>query len=114
MIIFEFIILALASFRFTRLIVFDQITSFIRKPFFTEEEVVEQGELAIYYTPYPNGIRGWIGELLNCYWCTGIWVAMIVYTLYFFFPYVMWHIMLIMAIAAVAAIVESILQKLIN
>ncbi len=22
-----------------------------------------------------KGLRKWIGELLSCYWCTGVWVS---------------------------------------
>ncbi|MEH7255563.1 DUF1360 domain-containing protein, partial [Neobacillus niacini] len=40
--LFTFILLALASFRLTRLIVFDKITEFIRQPFF--DEIKEENE----------------------------------------------------------------------
>ena len=109
---FDLFVLSLASFRMTRLIVYDQITLFIRKPFFIEEEMEEDGE--VYYVPYPRGIRGWIGSLLNCYWCTGMWVTILLYIVYTCVLTETMHVILIFAIAGIAAIIESIVQKIIN
>ena len=71
------LVLGLAVFRLTRLIVFDKIMEPFRRPFFTEiEEKDEQGKVEIYLIPKEKGIRSWIGELLSCYWCTGFWVSL--------------------------------------
>ncbi|MFL6561249.1 MAG: DUF1360 domain-containing protein, partial [Bacillus sp. (in: firmicutes)] len=62
------IILSLASFRLTRLFVFDKITEFIREPFFNEiKEVDEYGEIEVYYLPKEKGVKKFFGELLSCY-----------------------------------------------
>ena len=54
----EFTLLGLASFRLTRLMVFDKITGFIRNIFIKEiEEIDEKGEKAIYLIP-----KEWSGE----------------------------------------------------
>ena len=58
------IVLGLAVFRLTRLIVFDKIMEPFRRPFFTEiEEKDESGKAEIYLIPKEKGIHSWIGEL---------------------------------------------------
>jgi hypothetical protein len=101
------IIISLASFRLTRLIVFDKITEFIRAPFF--DEVIEEGE--VFLVVKPKGIKKWIGEMLSCYWCTGMWASTLLvagntYFSPFFTPF-----SLILAIAAIASVIETIISK---
>lgn len=109
----EFILLSLASFRLTRLIVYDKITAFLRKPFFDEvEEKNEKGEVEIYIIPKKSGIKGWIGELLSCYWCTGIWSAIIIVAALFFFPYWSNPVIVVLAVAGLASLIETIVQRL--
>ncbi|MCM3110435.1 DUF1360 domain-containing protein [Lederbergia lenta] len=108
----DFIIFGLAVFRLTRLVVYDRITSFVRAPFMKEyKETSEQGEQEIYLIPREHGLRGFIGELLSCYWCTGIWAAMGIWFLYDFMPKVAEPVIIILAIAGIAAIVETIIQS---
>ncbi|WP_423801517.1 DUF1360 domain-containing protein [Neobacillus sp. SAB-20_R2A] len=111
----QLLLLALASFRFTRLIVFDKITEFLRNPFFDEvEEVNAEGEVEIYYIPKKFGIRRFMGELLSCYWCTGIWSSAILVGISFLFPVWAEPIILILAVAGMAAIIETIIQYFIG
>ncbi|PWW19152.1 uncharacterized protein DUF1360 [Cytobacillus oceanisediminis] len=108
----ELIILSLASFRLTRLIVFDKITQFIRKPFLEEvEEKGEDGETEIYLVIKKGRIRGFFGELLSCYWCTGVWSAIFLCTLYVFLREWAVPVLLVLAVAGLAAIIESLLQR---
>jgi|SRR5690554_2046386 len=105
--IIDLIVLILASFRLTHLIVFDQITSFIREPFMivkTKEN--DAGELEEYVEIKGNGLRSLIGTILSCYWCAGIWCSVLVVILYFFVP-LMYPLLLILAIAGAAAFLES-------
>lgn len=107
----NFTILALASFRLTRLIVFDKITEFLRDPFFDEvEEENEDGTREVYYLPKGTPIKKFIGELLSCYWCTGVWVSAAVVVGYLLLPIVFVPIILVFAVAGLAAILESIVQ----
>ncbi|MEC1523974.1 DUF1360 domain-containing protein [Neobacillus niacini] len=107
----NFTILALASFRLTRLIVFDKITEFLRAPFFDEiEEENEEGTIEVYYLPKGTPIKKFIGELLSCYWCTGVWVSGVVVCGYLFLPAVFMPIILVFAVAGLAALVETIVQ----
>lgn len=109
----DFLLLSLASFRLTRLIVYDKITAFLREPFFDEvEEKNEKGEVEIYIIPKKSGLRGWIGELLSCYWCTGIWVATFIVAIVYFFPYWSSPIIAVLAVAGLASLIETIVQRL--
>ncbi|MDE3838244.1 sporulation protein [Bacillus methanolicus] len=113
--IWNVILMGLASFRLTRLIVFDQITYFFRKPFFDEiTEINQNGENEVYLEPKQYGFKKWMGELLSCYWCTGIWVSMFVIFLYFFAPVAGKVIILIMAVAAIGSIIEVIISKILG
>ncbi len=111
----EFLILAFASFRLTRLMVFDKITGFIRRPFHREvEEINENGESEIYIEIKGKGLRAWIGELLSCYWCTGIWCTAILYGLWLIWPLGAEPLIIILAIAGLAGMIESIVGRLVE
>ncbi|MCM3568569.1 DUF1360 domain-containing protein [Neobacillus mesonae] len=103
----DLIIIILASFRFTHLIVFDDITSIIRKPFVTtSNEKDALGELVQNIEIRGTGIRHFIGSILSCYWCCGLWCSIVVVLIYFYFP-VTFPIFLILAVAGAAAVIES-------
>ncbi|OIK11169.1 sporulation protein [Bacillus sp. MUM 116] len=108
----QFIILGLAAFRLTRLLVFDKITEFLRNPFFTEViEENDQGEIEVYYVPKETPIKRFFGELLSCYWCTGIWSSTALVLLNYFYPDISAPIVMILAIAGFASILETIVQN---
>ncbi|MFP5110954.1 DUF1360 domain-containing protein [Bacillaceae bacterium C204] len=105
------LLLSLASFRLTRLIVFDKITEFIRVPFFNEiKEETEDGEIEVYYLPKEKGLKKFFGELLSCYWCTGIWTTTGIISISLLYPDFSFPIILILGVAGFASIIESIVQ----
>src|SRR4051794_5022771 len=109
--ILELIILGLSSFRLTRLLVFDKITAFIRTPFIDEiEEIDENGNKETYLIAKSGIVRGFLGELLSCYWCTGIWSSIALCTLYMTAPSFAIPVLLVLAVAGFGAIIESIIQ----
>jgi hypothetical protein len=111
----DFILLGFASFRLTRLIVFDKITDFLRRPFITEtEEKDEAGEIITYIEVKGTGLRAWIGELLACYWCTGVWCSAFIYLMWFFYFEQIGPVIIILAIAGFAAIIELIVSRFID
>lgn len=113
--VFEFVLLALASFRLTRLIVFDKITTFLRRPFFQEvKEEDEEGVIEVYYLPKDTPIKKFIGELLSCYWCTGIWSSIALVLIFYLIPAYSHPIILVLAIAGLASILECMIQLLID
>ncbi|MGM7636165.1 DUF1360 domain-containing protein [Bacillus sp. Hm123] len=115
MTVLEMLIFILASFRLTRLMVFDEITELLRRPFFVEVmEKTGNGELETFIVPKEKGVVGFLGRLLSCYWCTGVWVAAFWVLFYFCFPLIAEPLLLIFAIAGGAALVETVVQYLIK
>lgn len=111
--VFNFCLISLAVFRLTRLIVFDKITAFLRSPFMMDYEVTnDDGEIETYLIPREHGIRGWIGELISCYWCTGIWVTLCLFFIQQAYPIVGNPLIIILAIAGVAALIEAVLHAI--
>lgn len=109
------LLLSLASFRLTRLIVFDKITEFIREPFFDEiKEENADGEIEVYYLPKKKGAKRFFGELLGCYWCTGIWAATIIVALFFLIPSIAFPFIIILAVAGLGSIFETFVQNFIE
>ncbi|KAB2496440.1 DUF1360 domain-containing protein [Priestia endophytica] len=105
------LLLVLATFRLTRLIVFDKITFFIRRPFHEiVEETLEDGSVTTYIKMKGTGLRRWIGELLSCYWCTGMWCAIGLYALYSIYPDISFPFLFVLAIAGIAGIIESFVE----
>ncbi|QGQ44698.1 DUF1360 domain-containing protein [Metabacillus sediminilitoris] len=111
----QIIIFAFASFRLTRLIVFDKITAFIRSPFHKEvEQKDDDGVVVVFLEIKGKGLRAWIGELLSCYWCTGMWCSAFLYGAWIFWPQGAEPLILILAIAGAAGMIETVVMKLID
>jgi hypothetical protein len=109
----QFILLSLASFRLTHLIVFDNITAFLRRHFHQEiTETEEDGTTSTYIVVKGTGIRKWFGELLSCYWCTGIWCTAFLCASWWIWPSGVEPLVIILAIAGCAAIIETIVLKI--
>ncbi|MFE7063532.1 DUF1360 domain-containing protein [Sutcliffiella sp. NPDC057660] len=110
-----FLLLGLASFRLTRLIITDKITNFLRKPFIEEvEEVNGNGETETYVLIKGKGLRGFFGELLSCHWCTGMWVTAGLFFLFYLYPLAGKPMLVILAAAGLAGIIESIINRIID
>ena len=97
-----YIMLILASYRFTHLIVFDKITEFIRKPFMKKINVKTADGTKSKEVP-----ASMFGYLLKCYWCAGIWSAIILGAAYLLFPKVTFVFILIFSIAGGQSILET-------
>ncbi|WP_085992587.1 DUF1360 domain-containing protein [Oceanobacillus senegalensis] len=110
-----FLLFVLAAFRLTRLFVFDKITAFIRAPFHEEmEESEPDGSVVTYIQIKGTGLRYWIGELLSCYWCSGIWCSGLLIGLYYIWPEGTEVLISILAIAGAAGIIETLVGRLMN
>ncbi|GED60984.1 DUF1360 domain-containing protein [Brevibacillus formosus] len=103
----DLIILVLASFRLTHLIVFDEITSFLRNPFYQVLYVPDESGQMVRDFQFKGGrVRQWIGRLLSCHWCVGIWVGALIVALYMYVP-AAYPLLLLLAIAGAAAVIET-------
>lgn len=108
----ELFLFILGTFRMTRLIMYDSITAFLRKPFHEiVEETLPDGTVQSFLHIKGIGLRHWIGELLSCYWCTGIWCAAILYIGNIFCPIIFHPLLMILAIAGGASFIEWAVEK---
>lgn len=92
---FDFILLALATFRLIRLFVYDSVTNFVRD----------------HFAQYKTGPGKTLRNLINCPWCTGIWMALIV-TFFYFATSLAWYPILLLALAGTASFVQITILKI--
>ena len=98
----SYIMLILASYRLTHLIVFDKITEFIRKPFMKKIEIETDHGNQVKEVP-----KSLFGYLLNCYWCAGVWSAVLLGGCFLLFPKWASILIFILSIAGAQAIIET-------
>ncbi|WP_185806870.1 DUF1360 domain-containing protein [Bacillus sp. HMF5848] len=98
----QYLMVILASYRLTHLIVFDKITEKIRDPFM---------KLTTFHTPEGDKRKkipkNLFGYLLNCYWCTGVWSAIFLGGGFILFHDVFKLIIFILSIAGAQAVIET-------
>ena len=87
--IFDLVILTLAIFRVTRLFVYDEITNFLRD----------------FFAKWKNWLSKSLSELINCPWCTWIWVSLILTFMYYISP-IFWTFLLILAMASIVSFLQ--------
>ncbi|MEC1613433.1 DUF1360 domain-containing protein [Bacillus mojavensis] len=109
---FSLFLLSLAVFRLARLLVFDTIMAPLRSLFHEEKEEKDaDGNVETYIVIKGTGIRAFIGELLSCYWCTGVWCAVFLILCQALIPQVAQWLILLLAIAGLAGIIETLVSK---
>jgi hypothetical protein len=84
---FDALMLAFATFRITRLVVYDKIARWFRELFADRREYEKDGKIWVEVTPAPRGFRHSVYDLLQCPWCIGIWAALVVTVIYFVYPW---------------------------
>lgn len=104
--LFDFAIIVLATYRLTRLFVYDKITQFVRNWFLDQVAVVDDlGQVTVVREKPARGPRLTLSELLDCPWCFGIWAALAVSFLYFL-SYFAWYPIFMLAVAGLATFVH--------
>ncbi|APH68065.1 sporulation protein YjcA [Bacillus spizizenii] len=105
-------LLSLAVFRLARLLVFDTIMAPLRSLFHEEKEEKDaDGNIETYIVIKGTGVRAFIGELLSCYWCTGVWCAGFLILCQALIPQIAQWLILLLAIAGLAGIIETLVSK---
>jgi hypothetical protein len=94
MIMIDFIILALAVHRLTRLVTTDMVTERIREKIWSK------------YPPHKGGI----GYLVTCNWCSSIWVASLVFSMYKISTEPVIFVCSILSLSSVAGLISRIEQ----
>lgn len=106
-----FIILSLAVYRLTHLIVYDKIFNVIRRHFVIRFMGEYNGKPHMCYNLQGGHIRRFIGSMMVCHWCTGFWVAVAVVYLNHYIPDLQQPVFLVFALAAVQSLLESAWSK---
>lgn len=86
---FDALLMALAAFRITRLVVYDKISRWFRDLFAHAE----------------TGVMRTIRDLLACPWCIGFWSALVIVVAYFIFPWA-WSVIFFLAVAGVGSLMQ--------
>lgn len=97
----DFVLITLATWRLTRLFVYDGITKFIREQFW---DVVKVGRGYELQKP-KTGPRRTLADLFDCPWCMGMWLAAVVIFFYLITPYAVFPVLLL-ALSAVATFLQ--------
>ena len=91
---YDFTLLILATFRLVRLFTFDSVTGYIRR----------------YLAGFEKGPRKTLSNLINCPWCTGVWMSLVTTFVYFVIPY-SWIFILILALAGAGSFIQIIIWR---
>lgn len=106
-----FVILGIATFRLTHLLVFEEITTFLRAPFVDAvNEPDASGRWVKLQYPKPYRLRGFIGALISCPWCTGIWVSTVFVVGWYLFPHIVFPVAVVFAVAGLGVFLEMAAQ----
>jgi hypothetical protein len=97
----DYVLITLATWRLTRLFLYDAITKFFREQFW---DLVKEGKG--YELEKPKfGPRRTLADLLSCPWCFGTWAAATIIFFYLLTPYAVFPVM-ILALSAVASFLQ--------
>lgn len=97
----DYVLMTLATWRVTRLFVYDAITKFFREQFW---DIVKVGKG--YELEKPKfGPRRTLADLLSCPWCFSMWAAAMVMFIYLISPYGV-YLVILLALSAVAALLQ--------
>ncbi len=100
----EFLILSLASFRLTRLFVYDKILAFFREQFW---DIVETPRGKRSLEKPLKGPRRTMADLLSCPWCIGMWAGTTVVFFYYLTEYA-WFPVMALAVAGLGSLFQVI------
>ena len=88
---FDAIMMTFATFRITRLIVYDRITLWFRELFVDRK----------------SAFMTVVADLLHCPWCIGVWSALAVVFFYFIFTWA-WSVIFFLALAGAGSLLQVI------
>lgn len=94
-------LITLASFRMTRMFVYDSMTKFLREQFYDVKMVRNK----VMLVKPVVGPRRTLADLIGCPWCFGVWATTCVAFFYMLTPYAYFPI-LILALAGVATLLQ--------
>lgn len=97
----DYVLITLASWRMTRLFVYDAISKFVREQFY---DVVKVGDSFALEKP-KTGPRRTLADLFGCPWCFGIWATAMTTFLYLLSDWLVYPV-IFLALSAVATFLQ--------
>jgi hypothetical protein len=97
----DYVLITLASWRLTRLVIYDAILKFFREQFFDLDKTGKVAEL----TKPKFGPRRTIADLMTCPWCFGVWATALVTFFYLITPFAIYPVVFL-ALSAVATFLQ--------
>lgn len=102
------LIMILSAYRITHLVVFDKVFEPIRNLFVRRHYLAhEYGGFHVFFELQGGKVRRFIGQIMNCFWCAGVWVSAVVVALYVFGPTWITWVYIALAAAGVIGIIET-------
>ncbi len=108
----EIALLGIATFRMSRLIAADRVTSILREPVIEEGVGEEQLEGVVQKPRETGGFVQSIGELVTCPWCISVWAAAFNVYLLTLFPRVGRLFLLIMSTSGISQLLDPVFPLL--
>jgi len=105
--IFDVTLITLATFRITRLFVYDEVVDFLREAVLIPQkgEDMLTGEKIVMREEPVRGPRRTLAHLLGCPWCMGVWGALFLTFFHLYFAWA-WIVLLVLSIAGVATFIQ--------
>lgn len=97
----DFVLITLASFRLTRLFLYDSMTKFFREQFYDVKVV----RTKIMLVKPGGGPRRTLADLMSCPWCFGVWATSTVVFFYLLTP-LAYVPVLILALSSVVSMLQ--------
>lgn len=101
LVLVDYVLMTLASFRIVRAIVYDKLFAFFREQFY---DVSEHTGKVVLVKP-ESGPRRTLVDLLTCPWCVSMWAILIVSFFYMFTTYAFYPIFLL-ALSGVVSLLQ--------
>lgn len=103
--LFDAVLITLATFRLTRLFVYDSIMYFVRDWFQKRTVIYTSDEVIVRRKKHPSGFLRAISDLFSCPWCFGLQAAMLVVWFYYLTPWA-WIVIFMFAVGGVATFIQ--------
>lgn len=103
--LFDALLVMLATFRSTRLFVYDSIMQFVRDWFLDKTVTITDTEIVVIRKRYLSGFKLAMSGLFSCPWCMGLQMGMFIVFFYYLTPYA-WIVIFMFAIAGVATLFQ--------
>ncbi|MEX0917225.1 MAG: DUF1360 domain-containing protein [Candidatus Paceibacterota bacterium] len=103
--LFDLTLIVFATFRLTRLFVYDTIMQFVRDLFLKKEVRTEDGKLYIKREKCQSGIKRALSDLFSCPWCAGLQLAILV-VFFYYLTSLSWIVILMFAVGGAATFIQ--------